>query len=82
MLHIVCNKNGLALCLEVLSDTDRVLFIGEGVYAARSLACSHSYVLERDLLDRGLPIPTDVQPVAYDDWVELIAVTPKSATWK
>lgn len=82
MLHIVYSKNGLKLCLEILNPEDYVLFVGNGVYHARELDCCLSYALAPDVQARGIEIPAEVRLVSFDDWANLVANTPKSATWK
>jgi len=82
MLHIVYSKTGLELCLEILNPTDCVLFVGNGVYQAQELDCSNSYALASDIQERGIEIPTNIRLVSFEDWIDLIVNTSKSATWK
>ncbi|MDE0092886.1 MAG: DsrH/TusB family sulfur metabolism protein [Gammaproteobacteria bacterium] len=82
MLHIVYSKTGLKLCSEIMNPTDCVLFVGNGVYEARELDCSNSYALASDVQGRGIEIPANIRLVSFEDWVDLIVNTSKSATWK
>lgn len=81
MLHIVSAPTGLNSCKSVLENGDAVLFIGDAVYCARSIHSSSTYVLRSDIEGRGLPIPTDVNPIDYDQFVDLVVEYTSSVTW-
>ncbi len=89
------DRNSLDSCLRVISDSDAILFIEDGVYAAtagtsfasavKAAAKSHAvYVLGPDLSARGMKedgIVEGVKVVDYEGFVDLVAESDKVNSW-
>lgn len=99
MLHIVRHSphtdNRFATCLRVLASGQGMLLIEDAVYALLPDAVRSNqisllpaavklYVLEADLMARGLAlddIPTRVQLIDYPGMVAICASYPKVISW-
>ena len=88
------DRNSLDSCLRVISDSDAILFIEDGVYAAtgtsfadavKAAANSNSvYVLGPDLSARGMRedgIVEGVKVVDYEGFVDLVTEYDKVNSW-
>ena len=89
------DRNSLGSCLRVISDSDAILLIEDGVYAAtagtsfakavKAATNSHSvYVLGPDLSARGMKedgIVEGVNVVDYDGFVDLVTEYDKTNSW-
>ena len=89
------DRNSLDSCLRVISDSDAILFIEDGVYAAtagtsfsnavKAAAKSHAvYVLGPDLSARGMKedgIVEGVKVVDYEGFVDLVTENDKVNSW-
>lgn len=93
--HSPTGSSTLASCLRVLTGGQGVLLMEDAVYALLPSSAAFSsirllpgnirlYVLENDLLARGLALddlPARVQPVGYDCMVELCSQSSKVVSW-
>jgi tRNA 2-thiouridine synthesizing protein B len=89
------DRNSLGSCLRVISDSDTILLIEDGVYAAtagttfsdavKAAAKSHSvYVLGPDFSARGMKedgIVEGVKVVDYEGFVDLVTENDKVNSW-
>ncbi len=89
------DRNSLDSCLRVISDSDAILLIEDGVYAAtagtsfantvKAAAKSHAvYVLGPDLSARGMKedgIVEGVKVVDYEGFVDLVTENDKVNSW-
>ena len=89
------DRDSLSSCVRTLSESDAILLIEDGVYAAtagtnfsdavKAAANSHSvYVLGPDLSARGMSddrIVEGVKVVDYDGFVDLVTEHDKSNSW-
>ena len=88
------DRNSLGSCLRVISDSDAILLIEDGVYAAtgtsfsdavKAAAQTHSvYVLGPDLSARGMKedgIVEGVKVVDYEGFVDLVTENDKVNSW-
>lgn len=99
LLHILrhspASSSTLASCLRVLASHQAVLLMEDAVYALLPGSATFAsirllpadirlYVLENDLLARGLAlddVPTRVKLIGYDRMVELCAQSGKVVSW-
>ena len=82
MLHIVSSSEGLSACKRCLLPDDRVLFLGEGVYALEPTECEQTLAILQDVIARGVSLQSGVKGINYDEFVRQIVSTPSSVTWK
>lgn len=89
------DRNSLGSCLRVISDSDAILLIEDGIYAATSgtifsdvvkaAVQSYSvYVLGPDLSARGMKedgIVEGVNVVDYEGFVDLVTEYDKTNSW-
>ena len=89
------DRNSLDSCLRVISDSDAILLIEDGIYAAttgtsfsdavKAAAKSHAvYVLGPDLSARGMKedgVVEGVNVVDYDGFVDLVTEHDKTNSW-
>ena len=81
MLHLVSSQNSVDRVVKHLSNNDAVLFIGDGAFDTCYIDQMSVYVLEDDLLARGIPLPQGVEAVGYSKFVELVVEHENSITW-
>lgn len=93
--HSPTGNASLASCMRVLASKESLLLIEDAVYALLPGSAAlnsisllpgdiHLYVLQADLLARGLALddlPARVEPVGYDCMVELSAQSGKVVSW-
>lgn len=82
MLHIVSSLEGYSVCKQYLLADDRVLFIGDGVYALGQTNCEQSFAILQDVTARGVSLHSEVKGIGYDEFVNLVVSSPSSVTWK
>lgn len=82
MLHIVSSSEGYSACRKCLFPSDKVLFLGDGVYALEPTACEQTFAILQDVTARGISLHSSVKGIDYDEFVELVISTPSSVTWK
>ena len=89
------DRNSLGSCLRVISDSDAILLIEDGIYAAtagtsfadavKAAANSHAvYVLGPDLSARGMKedgLVEGVKIVDYEGFVDLVTEHDKVNSW-
>ncbi|MXZ43700.1 MAG: hypothetical protein F4Z01_01780 [Gammaproteobacteria bacterium] len=82
MLHIVTSIEGFSVCKRHVLPADRVLFLGDGVYAMAPTECEQSYALLQDIKARRVSRHSDVKCIDYDEFVDLVISASSSVTWK
>lgn len=81
MLHIVCSSDGLNSCVSYVRHKDAVLFIGDATKYAKSMACSHTYVIESDSCHEEASTLQGVISIGYDEFVDLVVAHTSSVSW-
>ena len=79
-LHMVFSTAGWAACQARRLPEDVVLFIGDGVYCARS--DTPAYALSEDLDIRGVSAVDTVTTIDYAQMVELCTQHQPIVSWK
>lgn len=82
MLHIVSSSEGYSACRKCLLPSDKVIFVGDGVYAVEPTDCEQSFAILQDVNARGVSLHSSVMGIDYNQFVELVVSTPSSVTWK
>ncbi|GAA4355955.1 sulfurtransferase complex subunit TusB [Kangiella marina] len=81
-LYILNNPKLFDQCRSAMSENDAMLLIENAVIVSRQLpAIEHGFVLEEDLIARGLAQDTDWTKVSYKGFVELTLEYDKSVSW-
>ena len=81
-LHLVFSVQGFYACQTVLDDKDHIVFIGDGVYAARDYQDDNFSVIAEDLKVRGLPAVKSGHGISYSQLVTLCTEHHPNLSWK
>lgn len=82
MLHIVTSVEGFSVCKRHVVSEDRVLFLGDGVYAMEPTACEQSFAILQDIKARRVSRHSEIKCIDYDEFVDLVISASSSVTWK
>lgn len=93
-LHLISKSpfthQALARALSVLAENDCLVLIDDGAYAATAGSTAagqltqlpnNCYVLQEDLLSRGITAAENIQPIDYETWVELVFQAQHTVSW-
>ena len=81
MLHIISNHRALETCTPYVSDSDAILLVGDGVYAATKIKCMNVCALKDDVLARSVLLPEGVNEIDISQFVALVVAHSNSMTW-
>lgn len=83
ILHVLIEPAAVASCLAAAAADDRILLVGDGVYAAAEMEAAAQSIgaLREDAEARGVPL-RDVPALADADFVAWAAATDASVTWR
>lgn len=83
VLHLLANPDAGPSCLALVAVEDRLLLIGDGVFALPTVASAtlRRGVLRDDASERGVAIPDDIEALSYDDFVSWVVACERSITW-
>ena len=82
MLHLVQTRSGLATCKSFVQQGDDVVFIGDGVICAESIANCRVFIHDDDAIRCGVNLHEDAKPCSMNKLVELVAQHDQSVSWR
>ena len=82
MLHLVQARRGLTKCKESVQPGDDVVFIGDGVICAESIASCRVFIQVDDAKRCGVSIPKLCEPCSMSDLIELVVKHDQSVSWR
>lgn len=84
ILHLLANPSAAASCLATARAGDALLLIGDGVFAAQSVAATTDCVgvLHPDAESRGVVAPSSVRRISYAEFVQWVVDCERSVTWR
>lgn len=80
-LYILNNPHAYQQCLSIMSEHDALLLIEDAVIKAEHVNIERGYVLEEDLVARGLNTKTQLTLVDYPAFVALTLEYDKAVSW-
>ena len=84
MLHIVNRPAALSSCLLAAEQSDALLLLGDGVYAAadsRLAKMPAVAAIDEDAMARGVRVAPPIAATSYAGFVALVAQHDVSVTW-
>lgn len=80
-LYILNNPSLYQQCQNAMAADDGLLLIENAVVLANQAAVKHGYVLEEDLIARGLSTDSSWKVKDYDGFVDLTLDYDKTVSW-
>ncbi len=83
VLHLLSNPDAATSCVAATAAGDRLLLIGDGVFALTAVASSPARLglLGDDADARGIPPADTAEVLTYAEFVDWVVTCDNSVTW-
>ena len=82
MLHLVQTRIGLTKCKNLVKPGDTVVFMGEGVLAAKAITNCKCFAIADEAKRVGLQLDENVMPCSHERLLALVVENDSSVSWR